>query len=127
MTSILKSKNSLFFDNKPILKIFKRQDLKSTDYNEIIVNNLHITSDKFIYVEFQGTNLMLNKFICSSLSEDLPNFSKILFIFSVDSELYAICECWNILKISSSCLGYIVKSTSVLFVVKIIDLPYTKS
>lgn len=85
MMSILKNKNSLSFVNEPILKTFKRQDLKFTDYNEIIVSNLHITSDKFIYVgksvEFQGNNLMVNKFICTSLSEDLPNFSKILFIF----------------------------------------------
>jgi len=129
MMSIWKNKNS--FDNKPILKTVKRQDLNCTNYNEIIMSNLHIATDKLIYVsksvEFQGTNLILNKFICSSLSEDLPNFSKILLIFSVDSEIYAVCERWNTLTISSSCLGYIVKSTSVLFVVKIIDLPYTKS
>jgi len=45
----------------------------------------------------------------------------------VDSEIYVVCVRWNTLTISSSCLGYIVKSTSVLFVVKIIDSPYTKS
>lgn len=119
------------FDNESILKNFKKQNLNFTDYSVIIMNSLHIPIERSIYVaksvQFRGTNLTLNKFICSSFSNNLPNFSKILFIFSVDSEIYAVCESWNTLKISFSCLGYIVKNTSVLFIIKIIDIPYTKS
>lgn len=129
MLSLWKNKDSSSFE--PILKNFKRQNLSSTNYNVIIMNGLHISTEIDIYVgksvQFRGTNLKLNKFICSSFSNDLPNFSKILFIFSVNAEIYAVCESWHTLKISSSCLGYIVKNTSVLFILKIIDLPYTKN
>lgn len=127
MMSIWKNKNF----SEPILKNFKKQNLNSINYDVIIKNSLHISTETDIYVgksiEFRGTNLILNRFICLSFSNDLSNFSKILFIFSVNAEIYAVCESWHTLKISFSCLGYVVKNTSVLFVVKIINLPYTKS
>lgn len=130
MMSLWENKHSSF-NSEPTLKKFEKQNLSFTNYNEIIMNSLHITIDTPIYVgesvEYRGTNLKINKFICSSFSNDLPTFSKILLIFSVNSEIYAICESWNTLKISSSCLGYIVKNTSILFVVKIINIPYTKN
>lgn len=79
------------------------------------MNSLHITerpiyvgkSVEYLVSKCRGTNLILNKFICSSLSNDLPNFSKSLFLFSVNSEIYAVCERWNTLELSFSCLGYV--------------------
>lgn len=131
MMFLWKNKNSSAFDSEPILKNFKKIKLNLTEYGEIIMNNLQVSIESYIYVgksvEFRGTNLILNKFVCSSFSDDLPNFSKILFIFSANFEIYAVCESWNTSKISFSCLGYIVKNTSILFVVKIVDIPYTKS
>ncbi|XP_070519717.1 uncharacterized protein [Cardiocondyla obscurior] len=86
-------------DSTPVLNNFKQQQLTCTNYSEIIINNLQINKTTPIYV---GKSVKFRK-------------------------IYAIYERWNTLKVSASCLAYVVKNTFVLFLMKIIDTPYTKS
>lgn len=119
------------FDNTPILKNFKIESVASTNYEAIITTCLEIAEDTIIYVgksvELRGASLTLNKFLCTSIIDDLPRFGKVLLFFSNNSEVYVICEMFETKSISSSCLGYILEKTEDIVILKISALPHTKS
>lgn len=124
-------KNRLSFFDEPILKNFKKERLDSTNYATIIAESLNITRNTFIYIgksiQFRGVNLILNKFICISLSEKFPNFGKTKLFFSINSTVYVLFERWNTIDISPINLGYIIKNNSLLSIINIENLPFTKA
>lgn len=119
------------FSNAPLLKNFRSQNVASTNFEEIITTNLKISNSTIIYigksVQLRGATLVLNKFICTSLCNDLPVFCKTLLFFSYNNESYSICQAFKTIKISSSCLGYVIEKSAEIYIVKISDLPHTKA
>lgn len=118
-----------FLEEQPILQNFKKEHLKSTNYAAIIAERFNITFDIFIYVgksvPFRDTNLILNKFICTSFSEKFPNFGKTKLFFSINSTIFVLYENWSTVDISSLNLGYIIKNNPSLFIMEIVNLPFT--
>lgn len=78
-------------------------------------------------VQFRGTNLRLNKFICTSFSEKIPNFDKAKLFFSVNSTIFVFYESWSIIDISPLNLGYIIKNNSSLLIIEMVNFPFTKA
>lgn len=120
-----------FLEKQPILQNFKKNRLKSTNYAAIIAKHFNITLETFIYVgksvQFRGTNLRLNKFICTSFSEKFPNFDKTKLFFSVNSTIFVLYESWSTIDISPLNLGYIIKNNSSLFIMEMVNFLFTKA
>lgn len=119
------------FTCKPVLLSAKNKTLESLAYKQIILEHFPVLKESIISVgksvEFRGTELILNKFICSSFFNNLLVFGKTLLFFSFQSQIFVICELWKTLGVSPSCLGYLVVPTSMTVILEINDLPYTKS
>lgn len=93
-------KNKSSFSDEPVLNNFKKECLESINYAKLITEDLNITGNTFIYigksVQFKGTKLLLNKFICTSFSEKFPNFGKTKLFFSVNNTMYVLFESWSL-------------------------------
>ena len=120
-----------FFEEQPILQNFKKERLTSTNYAAIIAEHFNIALDTFIYIgksiQFRGENLILNKFICTSFSENFPNFGKTKLFFSINSKIFVLYESWSTVAISPLNFGYIIKNNSSLFIMEMINFPFTKA
>lgn len=128
----LSEHRNIISTDEPLLRHSKRIELTRNFYNEVINTHLSIALDAIVctgtLVEFKGATLRLNKYICSSITNDLPVFKKILFFFSVDSGVYCVCEDYRTLGVSSRCTGYVIeKNCNSVSVNEISKLPFTKA
>lgn len=78
-------------------------------------------------INFRGTTLILNKFICTDFINELPAFGKVLLFFEINSELFIAYESWQTKELLTSCFGYAIKQTHKILVINVLNLPYTKS
>lgn len=91
-----------------------QKDLCSISHNQIIKDSVKSIGSATIIKEgksvlYKGAKLALNKFICTSYSDNLPVFGKTSLYFSANAEVYAVGESFNTLGISENCLGYIIE------------------
>lgn len=110
--------NVIFWRNNPFFKILKG----TFEIYKLCSNNCRtLQYYTFIYVgksmKFRNTNLILNKFICTSFSKKFPNFGKTKLFFSINSTLFVLCESCTSVNISAQNFGYIIKNNSSLFIV----------
>ncbi|CAD6223409.1 GSCOCG00011750001-RA-CDS, partial [Cotesia congregata] len=110
--------------NQKSMSCFWNNDIKShlietreisiskLEYKLIILDHFSLSEEIKITVgkriKFMGSELLKNKFICTTFSNNLPIFSRSVLFFSIYDELFVICESWKTIDISTSCLGYLI-------------------
>ncbi|CAG5073921.1 Protein of unknown function [Cotesia congregata] len=116
---------------KITLEMLQDLETSTTMHHNILINHFSLSEEIKITVgkriKFMGSELLKNKFICTTFSNNLPIFSRSVLFFSIYDELFVICESWKTIDISTSCLGYLIVNNSKTFIQKISDLPYTKN
>lgn len=127
------NENLTTFESQPILLNARDQKLNDLMFQDIVVTcfpDINFEEQSIIVgnsINFRGTTLILNKFICTNFINELPAFGKILLFFQINSELFIEYESWETEELLNSCFGYAIKQTHKILIINVLNLPYTKS
>lgn len=119
------------FEVDPDLKKPKLQALKDFYYGPFISEKLDVPSSTIIEcaeaVLFYNNVLRIEQYICTSVTNNLPDFAKIIFFFSLDSVIYVILKSCKTVGICKKSVGYTIIEDSNICIQEVCKLSYSNS